>query len=138
MKFQNSVNALSDPWNRCTSVASANVGGCSVNEMAGMCLHRITRISSQIIVPSTSAPNTGAAPVKTLEDAKKREVVVGATSPGSSADTDPKLMNALVGTKFKVILGYKGTTGAMLAMERGDLAALVPRDGAHRARGRGR
>lgn len=61
------------------------------------------------------------APVKTIEDAMKREVVIGATSPGSSADTDPKLMNALVGTKFKVILGYKGTTGAMLAMERGEV-----------------
>jgi tripartite-type tricarboxylate transporter receptor subunit TctC len=61
------------------------------------------------------------APVKTIEDAKHREIIVGATSPGSSADTDPKLMNALVGTRFKVVLGYKGTTGAMLAMERGEV-----------------
>jgi tripartite-type tricarboxylate transporter receptor subunit TctC len=30
-------------------------------------------------------------------------------------------MNALVGTKFKIVLGYKGTTGAMLAMERGEV-----------------
>jgi len=61
------------------------------------------------------------APVQTIEDAKKREIIIGATSPGSSADTDPKLMNALVGTRFKVVLGYKGTTGAMLAMERGEV-----------------
>jgi tripartite-type tricarboxylate transporter receptor subunit TctC len=61
------------------------------------------------------------APVKTIEDAKTREVILGATSPGSSADTDPRLMNSLVGTKFKIVLGYKGTTGAMLAMERGEV-----------------
>jgi len=61
------------------------------------------------------------APAQTIEDAKKREVILGATSAGSSADTDPKLMNALVGTRFKIVLGYKGTTGAMLAMERGEV-----------------
>ena len=65
------------------------------------------------------------APVKTIEDAKKREVILGATSAGSSADTDPKLMNALVGTRFKTVLGYKGTTGAMLAMERGEVQGTL-------------
>jgi len=61
------------------------------------------------------------APVQTIEDAKKREVILAATSPGSSADSDPKLMNALVGTRFKIVLGYKGTGGSMLAMERGEV-----------------
>jgi tripartite-type tricarboxylate transporter receptor subunit TctC len=60
-------------------------------------------------------------PVKTIEDARKRVVVLGSTSPGSSADTNPRLMNALAGTKFKIVQGYKGSTGAMLAMERGEV-----------------
>jgi len=60
-------------------------------------------------------------PVKTIQDAMKREVVVGATSAGSSADTNHKLMNAIVGAKFRVVLGYKGTTGAILAMEQGEV-----------------
>jgi tripartite-type tricarboxylate transporter receptor subunit TctC len=60
-------------------------------------------------------------PVKTIQDAMKHEIVVGATSAGSSADTNHKLMNAIAGTKFKVVLGYKGTTGAMMAMERGEV-----------------
>lgn len=64
-------------------------------------------------------------PVKTIQDAMKHELVVGATSAGSSADTSHKLMNAIVGTKFKVILGYKGTTGAMVAMEQGEVSGSL-------------
>ncbi|MGE3244818.1 MAG: Bug family tripartite tricarboxylate transporter substrate binding protein [Beijerinckiaceae bacterium] len=60
-------------------------------------------------------------PVKTIQDAMQKELVVGATSAGSSADTAHKLMNAIAGTKFKIVLGYKGTTGAMMAMERGEV-----------------
>ncbi len=60
-------------------------------------------------------------PVKTIADARQREVVLAGTSAGSSTDTNPKLMNALAGTKFKIVLGYKGTTGGMLAMERGEV-----------------
>jgi tripartite-type tricarboxylate transporter receptor subunit TctC len=33
----------------------------------------------------------------------------------------PKLINTFAGTKFKIVLGYPGTTGAMLAMERGEV-----------------
>ncbi|MCC2096084.1 MAG: hypothetical protein KDJ29_04300 [Hyphomicrobiales bacterium] len=61
------------------------------------------------------------ASVKTIQDAMQRELVVGATSAGSSADSNHKLMNAIAGTKFKIVLGYKGTTGAMHAMEKGEV-----------------
>ncbi len=66
MKFQNKVNADSEAWNRWTSAASVNVGGCSTNEISGIRLLFITRMSSQIMVPSTSRANTGDAPTKTL------------------------------------------------------------------------
>src|SRR5215470_17270654 len=66
MKFHNRVNALNDAWNRCTCAASVNVGGCSTNEISGICLARITRISSQIMTPSTSTARTGEAPTNTL------------------------------------------------------------------------
>jgi tripartite-type tricarboxylate transporter receptor subunit TctC len=60
-------------------------------------------------------------PVKTIQDVMKRETVLGATSAGGTSDTMPSLMNVLAGTKFKIVLGYPGTTGAMLAMERGEV-----------------
>lgn len=61
------------------------------------------------------------APVKTLEDAKKRKVVIGATSPRSSTDTNHRLMNVIAGTKFDIVHGYKGTNGILHAIERGEV-----------------
>jgi tripartite-type tricarboxylate transporter receptor subunit TctC len=60
------------------------------------------------------------APVKSLADAMKRETTLASTSAGSSADAFPLLMNRIVGTKFKMIRGYPGITGTVLAMERGE------------------
>ena len=58
--------------------------------------------------------------VKTIEDATKREVTVGATG-GSTSSQYPKAMNALLGTKFKIVVGYPGGNDIDLAMERGEV-----------------
>ena len=57
--------------------------------------------------------------IKTIADAKIREVTIGATGSGSSQQ--PKLMNQLIGTKFKIVLGYQGGSQINLAMERGEV-----------------
>jgi tripartite-type tricarboxylate transporter receptor subunit TctC len=59
-------------------------------------------------------------PVRTLADATRRETTLAATSAGSTTDSMPMLMNKLAGTKFKIVKGYAGTNGAILAMERGE------------------
>jgi tripartite-type tricarboxylate transporter receptor subunit TctC len=58
--------------------------------------------------------------IKTLDDAKRREVTMGATG-GSTSSQYPKAMNALLGTRFKIILGYPGGNDINLAMERGEV-----------------
>jgi tripartite-type tricarboxylate transporter receptor subunit TctC len=58
--------------------------------------------------------------IKTIDDAKRREVTMGATG-GSTSSQYPKAMNALLGTKFRVILGYPGGNDINLAMERGEV-----------------
>src|SRR5258708_10790042 len=58
--------------------------------------------------------------IKTIEDAKTKVVVVGATG-GSTSSQYPKAMNALIGTKFKVIIGYQGGNDINLAMEKGEV-----------------
>jgi tripartite-type tricarboxylate transporter receptor subunit TctC len=66
--------------------------------------------------------------VKTLEDAKKKEVVMGALSATGGNSVYPLLINAFLGTKFKVVLGYQGGNTIQLAMERGEVdgrAAVV-------------
>jgi tripartite-type tricarboxylate transporter receptor subunit TctC len=49
------------------------------------------------------------------------EMAVAGTGPANVAETVPKVLNALVGTKFKVISGYPSSGPAMLAMERGEV-----------------
>jgi tripartite-type tricarboxylate transporter receptor subunit TctC len=58
--------------------------------------------------------------VKTIEDAMKYEAPMGATG-GSTSSQYPRAMNALIGTKFKIILGYPGGNDINLAMERGEV-----------------
>jgi tripartite-type tricarboxylate transporter receptor subunit TctC len=61
--------------------------------------------------------------VKSIEDARKREIVAGASARGAMTFTYPALMNELVGTKFKIVTGYTGGNQINLAMERGEVEA---------------
>ena len=60
-------------------------------------------------------------PVKTLEQARERTVTVAGTGAGSDTDTQPVVLNDVLGTKFKVITGYLGTQETALAVERGEV-----------------
>lgn len=64
------------------------------------------------------------APVKSLADLLTKEVVVGATSPGTTQYEYPIVAAKLLGLKYKVVSGYKGTTDVHLAMERGELQGI--------------
>ncbi|MBX9741535.1 MAG: hypothetical protein K2X62_15780 [Beijerinckiaceae bacterium] len=61
------------------------------------------------------------AKARTIEDARKIETPVASTGSGSPSESYPKLMNALGGTKFKVIAGYPGSTQGMMAAESGEV-----------------
>lgn len=63
------------------------------------------------------------APHKTMEDLFKTELLVGSSSP--STDFLPLFLNNILNTKFKIIPGYKSSTDAYLAMERGELQGRV-------------
>lgn len=58
---------------------------------------------------------------RTLDDAKKRVTTIGATGAGSVSTQLPALYNNVLGTKFKIIFGYRGGHSIDLAMERGEL-----------------
>jgi tripartite-type tricarboxylate transporter receptor subunit TctC len=60
---------------------------------------------------------------KSIEDARKREIVAGASARGAITFTYPALMNDLLGTKFKIVTGYTGGNQINLAMERGEVEA---------------
>jgi tripartite-type tricarboxylate transporter receptor subunit TctC len=63
--------------------------------------------------------------VRTLEDAMKREVIAGATSRGAITYSFPAMLNTLVGTRFKIVLGYTGGSEVNVAMERGEVVARL-------------
>ncbi|MDT2023212.1 hypothetical protein [Methylocella sp. CPCC 101449] len=65
------------------------------------------------------------APVKTLDDLKKTELIVPGTGVGADSEIIPRAINTLAGTKFKIISGYKDTNAAALAMESGELAGIA-------------
>lgn len=59
-------------------------------------------------------------PVDTIEEATRREVIMGVGGGASSATFYGKLLNAVLGTKFRLVTGYSGMASALLAMERGE------------------
>jgi tripartite-type tricarboxylate transporter receptor subunit TctC len=59
--------------------------------------------------------------VKSVEDVKKREVVLGATGVGSGTYIYANALNILLGTRFRIVTGYKGITDIDLAVERGEV-----------------
>ncbi|MDB5533293.1 MAG: tripartite tricarboxylate transporter family receptor [Hyphomicrobiales bacterium] len=60
-------------------------------------------------------------PVKTLQDAMQTQLIVGGTGSDATDVIFPKAINKIIGTKFKIIMGYPGSAEMDLAMERGEL-----------------
>ena len=61
--------------------------------------------------------------IRTLDEVKKREVILGGTGAGSGIVIIPRLMNALLGTRFKIVTGYKSSEDVNLALQRGEIEA---------------
>lgn len=62
-------------------------------------------------------------PIKTAKQLFEQPLTVGAIT-GVDPETTPKLYNALVDTKFKIVTGYPGTNEIALAMERGEVSGI--------------
>ena len=71
---------------------------------------------TQVMVASAKAP------VTRFEQAFERELVLGGS--GGATNTFPALTNAILGTKFKIVMGYPGTREVNLAMERGEVQGI--------------
>jgi tripartite-type tricarboxylate transporter receptor subunit TctC len=56
-----------------------------------------------------------------FEDLYTKQITVGGTGGGSDTDVFPQILNAVLGTKMKVISGYPGGNDVGLAMERGEV-----------------
>ena len=73
------------------------------------------------IAPSVDLQITwGDKKIRSIDDVKKREVTIAATGPTSPTSLNPMVLNAVIGTKFKLISGYKSNAEMSAAMERGE------------------
>jgi tripartite-type tricarboxylate transporter receptor subunit TctC len=59
--------------------------------------------------------------VTSFEQVLTKELVVGASGPSADTYQFPKIVNGVLGTKFKIIAGYAGGNDVDLAMERGEV-----------------
>jgi tripartite-type tricarboxylate transporter receptor subunit TctC len=63
--------------------------------------------------------------VKTVADLRSRDVVAGSWGNTTDSFVTPTLLNALAGTRFKIVTGYRGAADVDLAIERGEADARV-------------
>ena len=61
------------------------------------------------------------APVSHITEMATKEVLVGSTTVGTTMNDFPLLLNDLLGYKFKIVRGYKGTPAINIATERGEI-----------------
>jgi tripartite-type tricarboxylate transporter receptor subunit TctC len=64
------------------------------------------------------------AAVKTFDELTRKELVVGDNGPGTGTHSYPLALNAILGTKFKIVGGYPSSADVFLAMERGEVAGI--------------
>jgi tripartite-type tricarboxylate transporter receptor subunit TctC len=63
--------------------------------------------------------------LRSIDDLKTREVTASSTARNAPTSVYPRMLNALHGTKIKVIEGYPGSPESLIAFERGEVEAYV-------------
>ena len=89
----------------------------SVGEVKAVDFRYVGRVTTNIDIGAALA-STG---IKAIDDLRSNQYTVGASGRGSTTDIFPRALNTYGGTKFKIVLGYKGTNDILLAMERGEV-----------------
>jgi tripartite-type tricarboxylate transporter receptor subunit TctC len=62
-------------------------------------------------------------PVRTIEELTRTEVIIGSAGRASDTYANPAIMNATLGTKFKIVVGYKSAVDVNQAVETGETQA---------------
>jgi tripartite-type tricarboxylate transporter receptor subunit TctC len=58
--------------------------------------------------------------IMSIADARERSAVIAAGGPGSQTYITPTVVNAVLGTKFKIVSGYNGLNAIDIAVDRGE------------------
>jgi tripartite-type tricarboxylate transporter receptor subunit TctC len=122
------ANAMFNVAPRDGSAIAIIQGGAPFEPLFGNPRVKFDPLQFNWLISLNQAVNIGifwhTSPVRTVKDFFTGEVLVG-SSGGGTTDVYPNLLNNLAGTKFKVVKGYKGTSEAGLAMERGEVSGII-------------
>lgn len=81
----------------------------------------IGRVAASVLVGIVSSKvNVGS-----IADARTKELIAGGAGANNQTSLTPRILNALAGTKFKVVTGYKGAGEVMTAWERGEVDVVT-------------
>jgi tripartite-type tricarboxylate transporter receptor subunit TctC len=86
---------------------------------------RFSWIGSPTRTVSMALVWNAATDVRTIKDAMRAEIVVGATSIAQDTGIYPRALNRIAGTKFKIVTGYASVGAVDLALERGEVQGKV-------------
>ena len=64
------------------------------------------------------------APVTSFKDLLNRELIIGASQPGTSTRDYPAMLNNMTGSKIRLVSGYPGTREITLAIEKDEVKGL--------------
>jgi tripartite-type tricarboxylate transporter receptor subunit TctC len=65
------------------------------------------------------------AKANSIRDAQKMQVIIGAGGRGVNQFIIPNMLNRAIKTRFKIVLGYKGMSTIVVAMERGEVEGTL-------------
>jgi len=63
--------------------------------------------------------------VRTIEEARQKELVVAASNKGAITYSFPRMLNEFLGTRLKIVSGYQGNSTMTIAMERGEVDGVT-------------
>jgi len=78
----------------------------------------------RIVTTATVSVVWHTSPVQTIEEAKHREILMAGTVASNTSNFIPAALNDLIGTKIKVIMGFRGSPDQALAMLRGEVNSI--------------
>jgi len=82
-------------------------------------LGTLTRGDQSVLIVRSGSP------IKSVFDARETEVVIGGAAAGAGNVVVPRGLNLVLGTRFKVLLGYPTMGSILLAMEQGEVDGTV-------------
>jgi tripartite-type tricarboxylate transporter receptor subunit TctC len=62
--------------------------------------------------------------IKSFQELTQKELIIGDTGPGTGTYVYPRVTNAMLGTKFKIVGGFPSSSDVFLAIERGEVHGM--------------